>query len=76
MALGQWCRTPDPFELLPVVFLLARTPEETADFAAALRKAGLRFQLEHHQDRDVFLLPKADHARHHEMKLDLWQEED
>ena len=60
----------------PWYFSWLETAEETADFAAALRYAGLRFQLEHYQDRDVFLLPKADRAKHHEMKLDLRQEED
>jgi hypothetical protein len=55
----------------PWYFSWLDTAEETAAFAAALREAGLSFELEHHDDRKVFLLPKADQAEHHKLKIQM-----
>ena len=56
----------------PWYFSWLETAEETRAFADALGRAGLRFELEHHWDRDVFLLPKADRAEHHKLKIQMW----
>jgi hypothetical protein len=56
-------------------FSWMETAEDTAAFAEALQRAGLPFELEHHADHDVFLLPKADQRKHHRRKIELWPPE-
>ena len=40
------------------------TPELSNRFLHLIRSSGLPFQLEHHEDRDIFLLPKVDEGKH------------
>jgi len=40
------------------------TPDDAARFAQALRAAALQFEVECHDGRDVFLLPRADRSTH------------
>jgi len=60
----------------PWYFSWLDTPEDTAAFAAALREASLPFELEYHHDGEVFLLPKADRAEHHKLKIQIWDNMD
>jgi len=43
------------------------TPELTERFLEVLRESGLPFQLEHHEDRDIFLLSKKHEAAYLEL---------
>jgi hypothetical protein len=43
------------------------TPELTGRFLKVLRKSGLPFQLEHHENRDIFLLSKQHEAAYLEL---------
>ena len=45
------------------------TPEGSAEFLAALKRSGLPFKLEHHKDRDVFLLSRSHEAEYLELSL-------
>lgn len=40
------------------------TEDGAWDFEEHLRSNGLRYEIEHHEDRLVFLLPKSDEERH------------
>ena len=43
------------------------TPEGTSEFLTALKGSGLPFKLEHHKDRDIFLLSKSHEAAYLEL---------
>ena len=48
----------------PWYFTWRQTAEDADAFTHYLRARGLRHELEHHEDGLVFLLPRADRARH------------
>jgi hypothetical protein len=45
-------------------FTWLHTPEGAAAFELYLRARGLRYELEHHEEGPVFLLPQADRSKH------------
>jgi hypothetical protein len=48
----------------PWYFTSRHTPEDAAAFEQYLNARALRYQLEHHRDGPVFVLPRADRSRH------------
>lgn len=42
-------------------------PETAKQLESTLRSKGMPFQIEHHEDGKVFLLPKADEEKHQEI---------
>ena len=59
----------------PWYFSWLNTREDSERFLQALRIADLPFELEHHEDRDVFLLPRADKSKHAEVLARAFDEE-
>ena len=47
------------------------TPEEINRFLAAVRASGLPFQLEHHENGDIFLLSKAHESQYLELSAQI-----
>jgi hypothetical protein len=50
-------------------FTSRHTPEDAEAFEHYMRARGLRYELEHHEDGPVFLLPKADRGKHTDMGM-------
>jgi hypothetical protein len=52
------------------------TPELSNRFLQLIRASSLPFQLEHHEDRDIFLLPTVNEAKHNELSEQLFADDD